>query len=571
MRTLGSFIEEISPKFNKQMVEGLCYHRLKRSVEYVDRFIRYGTRGKTDTHLKYLGYKEVSPKDELKYLFSKSSKTEYDIAENDIYLVKFFFQYADYDVREEMFYLPYMNKGNIIHLSGNKLLVIPVLADKVISIGEKIIFINILTAKYNFSRTYSGVVVGGKLNRVPIINTELYKNQSKKIEDTTKANTTALHYLLANLGFNAVMTSLLGFIPQVTFNDAVDGCVVVKSTGVQPQGYIGNKNLYKGTNIRFAVPQELYDEKVLYVLGNLFYILDNFPDSVSVPDLDNVSIWRRLLGEIIHSGNHSLFYLSEKINAHFNDLNSRFDNVTIDKLKDVGVQATSLIELISVIFVNFNNWIMNSSPRSLYGNKTYEVESFVLANITSRITRIVLDINKEELRINGGVLEEKTVNKIFEKYFKVKTVFSLKNEKLFVTSIDYCGDHLHSKNTSMVIQQESDFVNDSTTETNTSEKKKLTASMATVGSILGLSKRNPTPVIRLNPYVNVDQATGTILPHPLWNDIIEETDKLLSNVVLSDSVEMPDSTQIEIGGDDDLELTDDIDDDYEEADEIDVD
>jgi hypothetical protein len=123
----------------------------------------------------------------------------------------------------------------------------------------------------------------------------------------------------------------------------------------------------------------------------------------------------------------------------------------------------------------------------------------------------------------------------------------------------------------MVIQQESDFVNDTTTEANTSEKKKLTASMATVGSIFGLSKRNPTPVIRLNPYVNVDQATGTILPHPLWNDIVEETDKLLSNVVLSDSVEMPDSTQLDIGGDDDLDLDDELDDLYDETDEIDVD
>ena len=579
MRTLGTFIEEISPKFNKQMVEGLCYHRMKTAVEYIDRFIKYGCRSKTDTHLKYLGYKEVSPKDELKYLFGakggksgkseKSGKTEYDIAENDIYLVKFFFQYAEYDVREELLYVPYMHPGNIIHLSGNRRLVMPVLADKVISVGEKIIFINILTAKYNFSRTYTGVVVNGKVNRVPVINTELYKNQSKKIEDTTKANTTVLHYLLANYGYSATMKLLLGFVPMITLNDEVAGHVVIKSTGTVPQGYIRNKQLYQGSQIKFAVPLELYNERSVYCVGNLFYIIDNFPDSIFPGDLDDVGMWRRLLGEIIHSGNHSLNYLSEKINAHFNDLNSRFDNITIDKLADVGVNATNLIELINVIFLNFNEWIMNASPRSLYNNKTYEVESFALSNITSRITRIVLDINKEELRVDGGVLESKIVDKIFQKYFKTKTIFSLKNERLFVASVDYTGDHLYPKNTSMVIQQESDFVNVNDGEANTSEKKKLVASMATVGSILGLSKTNPTPVIRMNPYVNVDPVTGTILPNPQWNHIIEETDKLLANMVLADSVELPDSTSLELGIEDDLadEL---LDDDFDEE-QIDID
>lgn len=575
MRTLGTFIEEISPKFNKQMVEGICYHRLNSAITYIDRFIKYGCQSKTQTHLRYLGYKEVMPKEELKFLFNKTSRTEYDIAENDIYLVEFYFQYGDSDeVFKYLFYIPFMNKGNIIHLSGNKLLVMPVFADKVISVGEKIIFINILTAKYNFTRSYSSVMVNNRYKRVPIINTELYKNQSKKQEDTTAANTTVMHYLLANYGYTEAMNRLLGFVPTMTFKDEVEGCVMIKSTGQPPQGYIKNKQLYEPTPIRFAIPEELFNERVLYVIGNMFYIIDNFPESLSVQDFDSTVVWKRLLGEIIHSGNHSLSYLSEKINAHFNDLNSRFDNITIDKLRDVNVNSTTLIELITAIFENFNTWIMNASPRSLYYNKTYEVESFALSNITSRITRIVLDINKEELRINGGILESKVVDKIFKKYFKTRTVFSLKNEKLFVASIDYSGDHLYPKNTSMVIQQESDFVNVRKAEVNTSERKKLVASMATIGSILGLNKSNPTPLIRMNPYVNVDYPTGTVLPHPQYNDIIEETDKLLANIVLSESVDislLEKAMSDDVNDDEDTDYGEDMDDDSYETDEIDID
>lgn len=538
MQTLANYIRNNTPKFNKALVEGFVFNRINKAINYIDNFIKYSCSSKTNTHLRYLGYKEVSPRDEIKFLFNKTSKVIHDIAENDIYLVKFMFQYGDEEeVREHFFYLPYLNKGNIIHLSGNKFLVMPVLSDKVVSIGEKIIFINILTAKYSFTRSYFGIIVNDNYRRVPIINTELYKNQVKKLEDTTKANTTVMHYMLANYGYTKTMQMLLGFVPKPVYDSNNSKKMIFKTTGNVPNGYIRNKQLYQPTNIKFIVDEKDYTEEVLYCIGNMFYILDNFPDSITIDELDNTSMWRRLLGEIIHSGNHGLAYLNEKISAHFNDLNSNFDTVTINKLKDIDIDTTNLMELLVVIFRNFNNWIMNVETRSLYYNKTYEVESFVLSHLTSRITRIVLDINKEELRVDGQKLDSKIIDKIFKKYFVTRAIFSLKKEKQYVTSIEYSGDHLYFKNTSMVVQQESDFININNPDVNTSERKKIVASMATVGSILGLSKKNPTPLIRANPYVNVDFKTGTILPHPDYNDIIENTDKLLANIDLNEDIE----------------------------------
>lgn len=572
MRTFGKFIEAISPKFNREMVEGICYHRINDAITYIDNFIRYSCLGKTKTHLTYKGYRELTPQEEKSFLLAKNAKVMHDIAENDIYLVEFTFTYGENpELIKQYFYVPFMNKGNILHLSGNQFLVSPVLADKVISIGEKIIFINILTAKYSFTRTYFAVSVNGRSARVPLINTVLYKNQAKKLEDTTKANTTVMHYLLANYGYTKTMELLLGFVPTPVYDYSGSDKVVIHPTGLAPQGYMKGKQIYKKSAIKFVVDNDKYDEKVLYVIGNIFYVIDNFPDAISIEELDSTVIWKRLLAEIIHSGNHGLAYLSEKINAHFNDLNSQFDNITVAKLSDVGVQSNSLIQLLGVIFTNFNNWIMSASTRSLYHNKTYEVESFVLANLTSRITRIVLDINKEELRSGGLPLDDKVVMGIFRKYFLTRRIFSLKNEKQFVSTIEYSGDHLYPKKTAIVVQQESDFV-DVKGDVNTSEKKKLVASMSTVGSILGLSKTNPTPLIRLNPYVNVDRITGTILPHEHLNHIVEATDKLLANVVVSDSVDIDKIDELLAGdGDDVAEDDGDRDDDFDTMDSVDVD
>lgn len=559
MQTLAKFIAQRTPRFNKQLVEGLVYHRINKAVNYIDNFIKYSCNSKTNTHLKYLGFKEVPPKEEIKFLFNKTSKVVHDIAENDLYLVKFMFQYGEEEqVREHYFYLPYLSKGNIIHLSGNKFLVMPVLSDKVVSVGDKIIFINILTAKYSFTRSYFSVMVNGVYRRVPIVNTELYKNQVKKLDDTTKANTTVMHYMLANYGYTQTMQMLLGFVPKPVYDYTKKDKAIYETTGNVPQGYIREKSLYRPTNIKFVVEPDKVTEDTLYCIGNMFYILDNFPENITIDELDNTAMWRRLLGEIIHSGNHGLAYLNEKISAHFNDLNSNFDTVTVNKLKDIGVDSVNLMELLVVIFQNFNNWIMKDESRSLYYNKTYEVESFVLSQLTSRITRIVLDINKEELRVDNAVLDSRIVDKIFKKYFVTRAIYKIKQEKQYTTSIEYSGDHLYFKNTCMVVQQESDFININNPDVNTSERRKIMASMATVGSILGLNKKNPTPLIRANPYVNIDYATGTILPHPEFNDIIEQTERLLSNIDTNEDI--PEIDEL------DADIVDELSDDTEDED-----
>lgn len=556
MRTLGKFIAEITPKMNKIMVEGLCYHRLNDAVSYIDNFIRYSCESKTNTNLRYLGYEEATPKEELKFIFNKASRVTHDIAENDMYLVKFLFQYGEEtEVREYFFYIPFMSKGNILRLSGNRFLVMPTLADKVVSIGDKVIFINILTAKYNFNRFYHIVAVNGVYTPIPVINSELYKNQSKKLEDTTKANSTIMHYLLANHGYTETMRMLLGFVPKPVYDHDTKGFMTISSCGNPPRGYLGNKEIYEPTKIKFIVPEDKYNSDVAYYLGNLFYILDQFPDRMTVDSLDDTTIWRLLMGEIIHSGNHGVKYLKEKMGAHFKDLNSQFDTITINKLKDVGIDACSLMDLLVVIYRNFNNWVMSEETRSLYHNKSYEVESFVLSNLTSRITRVVLDINKEELRLKGAPLDKAAVDKIFNKFFKARVIFSIKKEKTYVTSIEYSGDHLYFKNTSMVSRQESDSINIKKNDTNTSERNKMVASVATIGSILMLSKKNPTPLIRVNPYVNMDYATGTVLPHPVYNDIIQKTDLLLTNVEVNDDIIDIDEIAADLGD----EESDDID------------
>jgi hypothetical protein len=562
MTTLASYIAHISPKFNALMVEGFCYNRLKNAVEYIDNYIKYSVTNKTKTHLEYLGYRRLSPKEEIKSI--SGTRLSYDVAENSIYPVEFIFRYGEEkEDRKYILYLPYLSKGNLIKLSGTSFLVSPVLADKVISIGENIIFINIVTAKYNFERVICSVKCNNIYKRVPVIVTRLYKNQSKKLTDTTHALPTVLHYLLAVHGYTKTMEMILGYVPKPVYNtDNVDTTEynVISSVGIKPKEYIRDRFNYSPTNISFLVGKEHNFDQATYVLGNVFYLIDNFPEYVTIDHLDDLFLWKKLMGEIIHSGNHQISYIMEKIDAHFKDLASNFDSVTHQKLLDIGHEASNLVDLLMVIFKNFNNWILSTEVKSLYNNKSYECELYVLSKITSGITRAVLDISKEELRIDNAPLEEKIVNKILTKYLRPKSIFRLKKE-LYVTSVNYSGDHLYPKNTALVVEQESDPINVATNINSAADRKKLTASMITIGSIFGLPKNNPTPLIRLNPYVNVDDRSGTVLPHPIYNDIITATGNLLNNIVSEETA--TDISEFKL-----LDVVDDGDNDVEESDDI---
>lgn len=539
LTTLASFIADITPKMNPVMMSGFSYNRLSGSsaCAYIDNYIKYSCTSKTKTHLEYLGYRRLSPKEEIKSI--SGTRLIYDVAENSIYPVEFIFHYeGEEEDRKYVIYLPYLSKGNLIKLSGNNFLVAPVLADKVISIGENIIFINIVTAKYNFERTIYSVKCNNVYKRLPIIVTRLYKNQSKKLTDTTMALPTVLHYLLAVHGYTKTMEMMLGYVPKPVYNtDNIkpEDFDVISSVGVKPKEYIRDRFNYSPTNISFLIPKEHNLDEATYVLGNVFYLIDNFPEYITIDELDNTFLWKKLMGEIIHSGNHQLAYIMEKIDAHFKDLASNFDSVTYQKLLDIGHVATNLVDLLMVIFKNFNNWILSTEVKSLYNNKSYECELYVLSKITSGITRAVLDISKEELRVGNQPLEGKVVKKILDKYLRPKSIFRLKKEILYVSSVNYSGDHLYPKNTSMVVEQESDPINITTNSSSASDKKKITASMITIGSILGLPKKNPTPLIRLNPYVTVDEKSGTVLEHPIHHGIITATGNLLNNIVSEDT------------------------------------
>jgi len=80
------------------------------------------------------------------------------------------------------------------------------------------------------------------------------------------------------------------------------------------------------------------------------------------------------------------------------------------------------------------------------------------------------------------------------------------------------------KLTSKITDQESMSANKNAGKKRLSlgQDKHLDVSVLEAGSILFLSKNDPTPCNKINPFINIDIKTGTIVPNPKFNKLRKE-------------------------------------------------
>jgi hypothetical protein len=135
--------------------------------------------------------------------------------------------------------------------------------------------------------------------------------------------------------------------------------------------------------------------------------------------------------------------------------------------------------------------------------------------------------------------------------------------------VSYCGDHKYPKLTSKITEQEagSSRYRKSSKRQTLTESNHFHASMALAGNVLFLSKSNPMPNTRINPYVDIDLATGTLLESPQFKDIlaklqdmltrtnnnaVEDFDQLDPELDKALEIESDDTTEEEDGGEEEV-------------------
>lgn len=532
---LLSLISDTIPKMNPVILAGIAARELKKVEEYVDSLIRHA-ESSFPPGLKYMGMRKLTPSEEyIEITRLRNSKSQYETARSDIYMVQLEFRYEDLVIKK-IIYLPFCRKGSILSIRGSTFSISPVLADKGISLGSDDAFIRISKAPINFRRERVHFLVDGE-TKTPNVTYAWLHNRNRKAggRNVLKMNTMLVHYLFSKYGVVETFRRFqktdirIGNIRTVTNKLFPEkDWVICTSIGIKPKSF---KFLdYIPTDLAIAVRRCDFDLVCESMVAGIFYIADNFTNAVRASELDGskheIRMWRILLGKIIggvtSTDNSSII---EAMNEHMESIDSYIDAGAKAVLAKGEVFVNDIYELLYRMIVILATMIANSSAvLSCLYDKHFVVLEYLLKDINNNINNVNFKLIK---RRNKGELKPKDIDSAIKSSIKFDSVTKISNGQRHgeVTSISYPGDNMFFKITSNVCSQVRSGGSGSSNNSIKSDKSSfLHASLAEVGSVCVLPKSDPTGRTRISPWVNIDEE-GNIIRNPENFDLIENTQK----------------------------------------------
>ncbi|MGI9213254.1 MAG: hypothetical protein ACR2HF_12360, partial [Methylococcaceae bacterium] len=313
----------------------------------------------------------------------------------------------------------------------------------------------------------------------------------------------------------------------------VEEWVVAYSMQIKPKTY--KEPVYYPNKLFVAVKRTDWTPMTQALIAGAFYVIDHFPQRITLSTIQDARMWVILLGEIIFSGNSRVGVNCTRIQEHFDSLDEYVDPIVARKLIEIGYDVRDFYQLMARILKEFNQWILSSpeTTQSVYG-KNLEVLYYALFDIKANIYRTVFQLVNQERKKQekGTTLALKDVLDIFNKNLKPGSIYGLQRGNISAGSVSYSGDNKYFKLTSVIGQQQSvvGARQGKRTRMTVDASKRLHSSMIEAGSVLFLSKSKPTTMIRANPYVHVDLSTGIIVSNPKFVSLLEHTENLLKGV-----------------------------------------
>lgn len=463
---LSGVIDNNSPKFNKNVVDGSINKIFKTFPQYLDYIFKSSILSLTKgIGLSYLGYRKMSPKEEIdKLIMTSENNVMYDVSNNDVYPIELMFTYNDVKFSRYL-YLPYADRGNIINFSGTPYHVVPVLSDNILSPNHKEIFVRLLKAKLSFKSVVKNFIVNG--DRVPgeVINCQILRvNEAQIVDNIGKPLVAVSSYLTAEKGFKGALKHYCGIHAKdiiITHGDTSElkGYDIYESTKIKPRGL--KENIYTPHDVKICIKQGNYNITLAknIIFGTL-YIFDMFSESANemVDVINNGDFkvekmyWQMYIGRLSYKNTFSIDRMYGDVVEHFDSLEGYIDNDTKDKLKNLGRGVNTFFDLVALVMENYSTWVMNSKEyNSSIENRYIDVKYYILYDIIIGFNRIILNINKRMSKKSKLSLKE--IQSLFKSELSPKLILSLTKSSsmnLAIQGCSYTADIMYPKITSLL-------------------------------------------------------------------------------------------------------------------------
>lgn len=542
-------IAERVPKFNKIIAEGIPRYHVLDAEKYIHNVLIAASKVFPEG-LVYEGITRCTPEQEYSELSKNKNAKIMELSKSMVYMVYLHFSFQGEKLLPRPIYLPFLGQGCQIVLRNKQFTVSPVLADHALSVSKNNIFVQYITARNTFRRApYSFFLEGRKINTY-VIWEKIHQHDTKKqarSETRVNNNIVPLHvvnfYLFSKYGLSETFNRYLN-CPVLVADDAVEmsdaikrsnlpnreDWVVAGSLEVRPKTVKFNK-YYMPTSIQIAVPRSVYEQRPTAVEGlfaGFYYIADHYPERVRAEDVDEQRLWRILLGHAVFRNDDSEGKLINEIDSHIVSIDAYLDDLTRDALQSAldgnGSNIESIYDLMMYLVEHFATILKKTDVGSLY-DKDLMVLRYLLMDVVKGINYFKYQLQSSKKKI----VRPAEINMAMGKYLRQDMIFNLTNNHGEINVIMNPSDNYVLNHTANLVLQES------ATNKGKSKRKKiidnpekyLHPSILEVGSILSVTKPDPTGRSALNPYQST-RRNGRTFQSPLFEETLSDMQREIS-------------------------------------------
>jgi hypothetical protein len=505
---------------------------MKRVEKYVD-LVFHAVSKEFPPEFKYHGSRRCTHMEEYKETIrKKTTKSTYDVARSDFYMMQYQFSFEGEKLKPKYIYLPFVTDNCTMHISNGRYLVSPVLADRVITIGQDYIFVRLLRDKMTFERIQHNFRVDDARETVQVVWSNVYHKTAaiKKLKNPLKIKSSLAHYLFCKYGFSETLrlfghtTPVIGDHTTIDKNTyPEDKWVICRSNQVPPRG--SGHTAWVAPTLRIAIPRHEFTTAVKNLVGGFFYVVDYFPEQFRNPEwVNDKQLWMMLMGQIIFSPLLSRGKLINDITTHIASLDDYIDSIMVQKFKEIEMPITDLYQLFALLVENFDTWLFENADKV---NSMYDKELNIIGFLLEMLTVLIVKMNFRLKAAAKKGLKKRDVEAALQAV-KSGVLFGLVKSSGLLSTTSSPGDNKAFKLTTILIPQTASQKgmggNDHSSQDDASHR--LHVSVAEIGGYSNIPKSHPDGRGRLNPCVIVSD-TDQVMRHEDLRAVLDEVQTYL--------------------------------------------
>jgi len=516
--------EERIPKINPLIGNGVSFTQMKDLHLTIHQQMCTLLRRENEPDLPegfdYIGFEILTPTEE--YIVrgdgrnkqasrQESFKEGFQYLLTDTYYVRFSFKNGDYQLDRHM-QIPFTRRGGITHLNGTRYGISAVIKTRGVSITPKGFFVSFDSNQVTFEHSPRHFLVNGTTRHFYLpISDDLHRFKKKGARNY---HPPLVGWLFAKWGPKEAFKRYLNVdlkVYEVDDHTLADLDTNIWAVCRAPLQYRNERFCQFAVVIRKT---EL-TENVEIFIGTLFYVAVFYGDRIGVDVIDNITLWRILLGYSVHGENefsdHKHLVMIEK---HLNEsVDKLLDPIFESQLLQEGLEFGDIYDFFYHIVTLYTDKRGNTASNlaNVWGRYLTCAE-YVLVGIRHNIRKCMWELKDAAKNATTGEaglpISKSRLSNIINRKISADILTNISTGHGEVAPIQVTTDNMLIGVTSRAID-ETDTKKGAGSGKKVSDlndpTKHLHASWIEVGSVANVPKSAPYGLAILSPYLEVNQ------------------------------------------------------------------